>query len=193
MRKITKKDITTVILAGGKSLRMDGIDKGLMVFREKPMIRYISDIANKKTKRVFVSANRNQKLYSKYGEVITDKLDNFQGPLAGISTAFDFCLTKYLLVLPCDAPFIDTSFIDKLINAMNQSIIDIAVAYDGEKIHATFALINTDISNSLDNFLSSGGRKMASWYIKNKLCKVDFSDNLKPLTNINTKQDLSIP
>jgi len=192
LKNIIKKDITTVILAGGKSSRMQGIDKGLIKFRNKAMISYIFDVASKKTSRILISTNRNKDSYKKYGEVIADELDDFQGPLAGISSAMSFCSTSYLLVLPCDSPFIDCKFIDKLIQAINNSSYDIAVAYDGENIHATFALIKKDINYSLDEFLLSGGRKMSSWYLKHKLCRVDFSNNLKALTNINSKEDLHI-
>jgi molybdopterin-guanine dinucleotide biosynthesis protein A len=36
VNKITKNEITAVILAGGQALRMNGEDKGLIVFRELP-------------------------------------------------------------------------------------------------------------------------------------------------------------
>ena len=38
MDKITKKDITGVILAGGRARRMGGADKGLVLFNGKPLI-----------------------------------------------------------------------------------------------------------------------------------------------------------
>ena len=45
MDKITKKDITGVILAGGRARRMGGTDKGLVSFNGKPLIclLYTSD------------------------------------------------------------------------------------------------------------------------------------------------------
>ena len=36
MQKITKNDITGVILAGGQARRMKGQDKGLILFNGKP-------------------------------------------------------------------------------------------------------------------------------------------------------------
>ena len=43
MDKITKNDITGVILAGGRARRMGGADKGLVLFNGKPLIEYVID------------------------------------------------------------------------------------------------------------------------------------------------------
>lgn len=192
MQKIAKKDISVVILAGGKSSRMNGIDKGLIDFRNKPMISYVFDIASKNATKVFISANRNKEKYAKYADVISDELPDFQGPLAGILTVIKLCKTPYLLVLPCDCPFINNDAVDKLINAIFNSSSEIAVAYDGQYIHSTFAIMQTNISDSLNNFLLSKKRKMSDWYEQHKLFKVDFSSDVKVLTNINNEKDLFI-
>ena len=44
--------------------------------------------------------------------------------------------------------------------------------------------------SSLDRFLVSGERKMALWYRQQKLTRVDVSDHLEVLTNINRPEDL---
>jgi molybdopterin-guanine dinucleotide biosynthesis protein A len=41
---INKKDITIVILAGGKSERMNGQDKGLMQLKKKYVIKHLYNI-----------------------------------------------------------------------------------------------------------------------------------------------------
>ena len=190
MKKNFQNEISAVILAGGQGLRMHGKDKGLIEFKGLPLIAHVVSVVNPKVGRIFVSANRSFYEYSLYGEVIADDLEGFQGPLAGISKALKVCSTDYLLVLPCDSPLVDAELIDDLINKMGQKDADICVAHDGSIMHATFAMMKSNLSSSLEHFLDEGGRKMALWYRQQKLERVDVSDRLAVLTNLNKPEDL---
>ena len=192
MKKISKNEITAVILAGGQASRMDGEDKGLIVFRELPLIAYVVNITKPKVSRILISANRNFEEYANFGKVISDDLEGYQGPLAGISKALKVCSTPYLLVLPCDSPLIDTALIDSLIEKMEVSKVDICVAHDGSIMHATFALMQTKLEKSLEEFLEEGGRKMALWYRQQSLERIDVSSHLEVLTNINRPEDFNL-
>tara|TARA_B100000959_G_scaffold18477_2_gene17856 strand:+ start:12603 stop:13181 length:579 start_codon:yes stop_codon:yes gene_type:complete len=190
VKKISKNDISVVILAGGRASRMGGIDKGLVEFDGLPLIAHVHEIAKGNVNHVLISANRNTEQYSIYGKVIVDDLKDFQGPLAGISKALKVCSTDYLLVLPCDSPLVDAGLIDGLINKMGQKNADICVAHDGSIMHATFAMMKTNLSSSLEHFLDEGGRKMSHWYRQQNLERVDVSDRLEVLTNLNKPEDL---
>ena len=189
MKKILINEISVVILAGGRASRMGGKDKGLIELDGAPLIAHVYQVAKNRANHIFISANRNTEQYSRYGEVIVDDLKGFQGPLAGISKALKSCETQYLLVLPCDSPYIDLRLIDDIINAMSLSDSDICVAHDGSIMHATFAFMKSNLSSSLDKFLESGGRKMALWYRQQQTQRVDFSNRLEVLTNLNNPED----
>ena len=192
MNKITKNEITAVILAGGQALRMNGEDKGLIVFRELPMITHVVNVTKPKVSQILISANRNFEEYANFGKVISDDLEGYQGPLAGISKALKVCSTPYLLVLPCDSPLIDEALIDSLIEKMEISKVDICVAHDGSIMHATFALMQTKLEKSLEGFLEEGGRKMALWYRQHSLERIEVSSHLEVLTNINRPEDFNL-
>ena len=190
MNNILQSEISSVILAGGQGLRMDGVDKGLIEFRGLPLVAHVASVIESKVDKIYISANRSFDLYASYGEVISDDLLGFQGPLAGISKALKVCSTKYLLVLPCDSPLVDSELIDDLISRMKQKDADICVAHDGSIMHATFALMKSNLGKSLEHFLNDGGRKMALWYRQQNLERVDVSDRLVILTNLNKPEDL---
>jgi len=192
VKKISKNEITAVILAGGQASRMDGEDKGLIVFRELPLIAHVVNVVESKVSQILISANRNFEEYANFGKVIRDDLEGFQGPLAGISKALKVCSTPYLLVLPCDSPLIDEALIDSLIEKMEISKVDICVAHDGSIMHATFALMQTKLEKSLEGFLEEGGRKMALWYRQHSLERIDVSSHLEVLTNINRPEDFNL-
>ena len=190
MKNILQSEISSVILAGGQGLRMDGVDKGLIEFRGLPLVAHVASVIESKVDKIYISANRSFDSYASYGEVISDDLLGFQGPLAGISKALKVCSTKYLLVLPCDSPLVDSELIDDLIRRMKQKDADICVAHDGSIMHATFALMKSNLGKSLEHFLNDGGRKMALWYRQQNLERVDVSDRLVVLTNLNKPEDL---
>jgi molybdopterin-guanine dinucleotide biosynthesis protein A len=185
---IDKNNITAVILSGGRSSRMQGEDKGLILLNDKPLISYVADVVNSKVVRLLISANRNIDAYQKYGEVISDELSDFQGPLAGIVKAMSVVSTPYLLVLPCDSPLVNEIVIDRLIQCMTDKDMDICVAGDGVRIHPTFALIKTSLKDNLLDFLDSGERKLGLWIEQNDFQKVDFSDQPKVFINLNNPQ-----
>ena len=186
---IDKNNITAVILSGGRSSRMQGEDKGLILINDKPMIGYVADVVDGRAGRLLISANRNIEAYQQYGEVISDELVDFQGPLAGIAKAMSLVSTPYLLVLPCDSPLVNEMVIDRLIQCMADKDMDICVADDGTHIHPTFALIKTSLKDNLLAFLDSGERKLGLWIEQNDFQKVDFSDQPKVFINLNNPQD----
>ena len=192
MKNISKNEITAVILAGGEASRMNGEDKGLIIFRELPLIAHVVNITKPKVAEILISANRNLEEYANFGRVIRDDLEGFQGPLAGISKALKVCSTPYLLVFPCDSPLIDATLIDSLIEKMEATKADICVAHDGSIMHATFALMQTKLEKSLEEFLEEGGRKMAHWYRQQSLERIDVSSHLEVLTNINRPEDFNL-
>lgn len=189
MKNITKSDITAVILSGGQATRMNYQDKGLIPFKGKPLISYVSNAIQKEVCRVLVSANRNLDAYQEFGEVITDSLPKFQGPLSGVLSALGEVKTNYLLIVPCDSPFVNHTLIAKLSKQMQQSNADICVATDGQRIQPTFALINTDLEDNLSDFLAQGHRKMGLWLKNNHTQEVDFSDCAKLFINLNSFED----
>ncbi len=184
-----KPTVTAVILAGGRGRRMGGLDKGLIEFDNKPIIEHIISAIAPQCDDVIINANRNIELYSKYGyPVLTDSLDNFQGPLAGFSTALSHINTPLLLTLPCDAPDLPKDLTNRMLNTMMKEDSDITVAHDGERLQPVYALIKTSLAENLHEFLLSGNRKIDLWYAANKTSHVDFSDVSQLFQNINTPE-----
>ena len=64
------------------------------------------------------------------------------------------------------------------------------MAHDGEYIQPVFALMQTNLLDSLLAFLDSGERKISKWFDRHKLATVDFSDRPEAFININTPADI---
>ncbi len=186
---INQDELTAVILSGGRSSRLQGKDKGLILLNDKPLIAHVVDVVKHQVGTVLISANRNIQAYRQFGEVVEDDMLDFQGPLAGIASALKIAKTPYLLIWPCDAPYIHKITIDRLIDAMDNNDNDICVAYDGLRIHPTMALIKVSLQDNLLDFLMTGERKLGLWIKGNDFIKVDLSDELKIFVNLNSPED----
>ena len=65
MIEIDKKQLTALILAGGKSSRMEGNDKGLLQINNKYIIQYLHSLAEKFCTDVLVNVNKNVDQYNR--------------------------------------------------------------------------------------------------------------------------------
>jgi len=122
--------------------------------------------------------------------VIEDTLTDFQGPLAGFLAAMSSVMTDYILTLPCDGPVITENYVTKMLQGLNQTKADLAIAYDGSRMQPVYALIPVNLKNSLNQFLDSGERKIDLWYQQHDFTLVEFAADSEFFTNINTPQDL---
>ena len=190
MKNISKCDVSVVILAGGQALRMGNKDKGLVLFNQKPLIHYVVHAVSQSVSSIWVSANRNLDLYQKFGQVVSDELPGYQGPLAGISAVLNQIETRYLLVVPCDGPYINTTLFERLSHEMLTKQAKLCVASEKGRLHPTFALLETSIKTKLEQYLQSGQRKLGQFFKENNAIEVDFSDSPKLFVNFNTPEDL---
>jgi len=185
--------ITAVILAGGQGRRMGGKDKGLIDFADKPLIQSVIEKIRPQVEHVIINANRNVSEYEAFGyPVISDTMNNFQGPLAGFLAAMEAATTEYIVCVPCDGPMLSDRLVMRLANQLLEKHAEIAVAHDGDRLQPVYALISTHLKDSLERYLQSGERKIDRWYADHKMTMVDFSDSPDTFLNINTRQERDI-
>lgn len=184
--------VAGVILAGGRARRMNNQDKGLVCFKGHPMVSYAIAALAPVADCVFINANRNIEQYRQFGRpVISDQTDGFDGPLAGILTAMLHADADVLVVVPCDSPLIKTEHLQKLLLTRADHNADVAVAFDGIRLHPVFLAIKTTLQTSLQNYLASDQHKVAAWLEQQNLVQADFSAEPKIFSNINTMIELT--
>ena len=189
----SNKQITALILAGGRGQRLGGQDKGLVEVQQQPLIAYVIQAIQAEVAHIIISANRNQDRYAEFGyPVYSDSLSGYMGPLAGILTGLQQCTTPWLLVLPADTPRLPQRLISRLWQAVQNQPCQIAIAAEGDYLQPTFAIINVLLRDSLQQYLQNGGRKTQQWMQQQTHCRVDFSDQADAFMNINTEAELAI-
>lgn len=183
--------VSGVVLAGGAARRMGGFDKGLILFNGRPLAAYALAAMAPLADELLISANRHQETYRQFGyAVIGDATQTFDGPLAGILAAMQYAKHPVLLVMPCDSPLVETRHLQRLLIPL-QNGADIAVAFDGERLHPVFAALKTGLQADLQAYLQAGERKLLTWMERHTLKTVDFSDVAHIFANINTQAELA--
>jgi molybdenum cofactor guanylyltransferase len=184
--------VTGVILAGGLARRMNNQDKGLINYKSRPMVSFAIAALASVVDQSIINANRNREQYQAFGlTVVADQTDSFDGPLAGILTAMLYTEAEVLVVMPCDSPLIKAKHLQKLLATRAIDDSDVAVAFDGERLHPVFLAIKTSLKTSLKDYLNRGHRKADQWLKQQKMVEADFSDEPDIFVNINTLTELS--
>jgi molybdopterin-guanine dinucleotide biosynthesis protein A len=188
---INKENITAVILAGGQGSRLGGLDKGLVMLNQQPLIQHVITRIQPQVSKIIISANRNHEEYAALQyPVYADDIKGYAGPLAGILKALQLCQTEWLLTIPADSPYIPLDLASTLANNISSKLI--AIAHDGEQLQPAFALINIKLIASLESFLAQGERKARVWMQQQPHLVVDFSAEKNAFMNINTQEDLRL-
>ncbi|WP_461469458.1 molybdenum cofactor guanylyltransferase [Melaminivora sp.] len=119
---IARQDITAVILAGGRSRRMGGLDKGLQLFHGLPLALHAARRVQPQVGAVMLNANRHLAQYQRWGWPVWPDIEPEQpGPLAGFMTGLAHCPTPWLLALPCDTPLFPPDLAQRLAQAASQA------------------------------------------------------------------------
>jgi len=196
---IQARDITGVILAGGRGSRMGGADKGLQNFNGVPLALHTLLRFAPQVGEVMVNANRNLAAYESFGvPVWPDALPDYAGPLAGFLTGLEHCETPYLATVPCDTPLFPHDLVARLAAALHGEQAEIAMAAareeDGQlRTQPVFCLLHRELLESLVRFTHGGGRKIDAWTAQHRTAVVAFDqpgDDARAFFNANTLAEL---
>ena len=185
------QQITCVTLAGGRATRMGGIDKGLILLQNKPLIQHVISRLRPQVDEILINANREIAQYEAFGfKILQDENQDFAGPLAGILLGLKHAKHELVLSVPCDSPLLPLDLVERLTKNMLESHADIAVASSDCSSHPVFCLMKKSVLPSLVDFLDAGERKVSTWQKSQKYIEVDFSDCSEAFVNLNTLQEL---
>ncbi|TQI78014.1 molybdenum cofactor guanylyltransferase [Serratia fonticola] len=181
-------EITGVILAGGRSSRMGGKDKGLVQLGEKSLYQHVLSRLAPQVSQIIISANRNLSCYQESGlPVVTDLTADYSGPLAGILSGLTNAGTEWIVCAPCDVPNVPHNLVERLWLHKGDALA--AYASDGEREHPTFALLHRSLTAELTRYLARGERKLMLFMAAVNAQQVVFSGQKEAFRNLNTPED----
>lgn len=196
--------IAGVILAGGKSRRMGGGDKGLQPLQGKHLISHVILRARSQVDALAINANGAPGRYAEFGlPVVADSVAGFAGPLAGVLAGLDWAAeaapeSAWLATFACDAPFFPHNLVTRLWAEAEEAGADLACARSRGRDHPVFALwplaVREDLRRAL---LEDEIRKVDAFTARFRLATVEFPDLaspwglVDPFFNANRPEDLA--
>ena len=196
--------ILGVILAGGRSRRMGGNDKCLQPLQGEYLVSHVIARALSQVDALAINANGDP---ARFGEfrlpVVSDSVDGFAGPLAGVLAGLDWaaeadpeCL--WLATFACDAPFVPHNLVIRLWAGAEEAGADLACARSRGRDHPVFGLWPLALREVLREAVTAEEiRKVDLFTARYRLAQVEFPDlaspwgPVDPFFNANRPEDLA--
>ncbi len=142
---MAEEQLAGVILAGGRSTRMGGKLKALVELNGRPLLQHVIDRLQPQVRQVYLSVEQFNPALEVFGLAqVEDPRSGSCGPLGGLMAALQ-ALPKgqdWLLLLPCDAPFLPPDLGSRLHAAVLHEGTLLGVVDDAGHLQPTFSLWN---------------------------------------------------
>jgi molybdopterin-guanine dinucleotide biosynthesis protein A len=194
--------VTGVILAGGRSRRMGGGDKGLLELAGRPMLAHVLDRLAPQVGRTIINANGDPGRFAAFSlPVVADTLAGFAGPLAGVLAGMRWSAAntpgaRWIATAAGDAPLLPRDLVACLAGAVAERPGAIALAQSGGELHPVIGLWPVALADDLEAQLAQGMRKVLHWTDRHGTIPVLFpmvrmcGIEIDPFFNANTPPEL---
>lgn len=182
-----KKNITAIILAGGKSERM-GTDKGLLHLNGKPFIKHICEALEPIVGNdiLIISSNKD---YDAFGYTRVEDIIENKGPVGGLYAALNASKTKVNLVLSVDVPLVSTELLQWLIASHDETFM-VTQTTIGDKTSPLIAIYDRSMRIVFGEHIAGKQLKLRTVVndVKHQTIVVPEKWN-NQIQNINTKEE----
>src|SRR5438105_1271128 len=113
---------------------MGGGDKCLLMLGEKPILAHVIERARPQVSALALNANGDAARFRDFAlPVVPDSIAGFAGPLAGVLAGLDWAVATvpgvtHLASFPTDAPFLTRGLVPRLVAAVGNGDLVLAVA-----------------------------------------------------------------
>lgn len=179
-----------LILAGGRSRRMQGRDKALLVMNGQTLLAHSMHRLLPQVDALALNSNAPSDTFSTYRlPVIPDRLPGFLGPLAGIHAGLAQYPHDHLLTVAVDLPFLPFDLAARLRGGLGT--LPCSYASDGGR-HALALLWRPGTAASVQEYLARGGRSLKEFLAEHgQAVRFDQPRDRGLFYNINTPEDLA--
>ena len=186
-------DITTFILAGGRSTRM-GMEKAFVLLEGRTLLARMLDVAQSVTREVRIVGDPAK--FQPFAPVVEDVFPGC-GPLGGIHAALRSSQTDLNLILAVDVPFVSFAFLQFLITRSRDSATTVIVVRTSRGLQPLCAIYRRAFADIAERALRAGRYKIDALFEdgqtrvigEEELRVAGFSPEL--FRNLNTPEDVA--
>ncbi len=191
--------IAGIVLAGGRSRRMEGRDKALIAVDGRTLLERAIAGLSPQVGPFAVNANSAAVRAAAGGvSVLEDTIPGHAGPLAGVLAGLDWArertpAVQWLATVPVDAPLFPADLVARLAAAVTASGADVACATSGGRLHPVFGLWPVGSAEAMRRALVAEGlRRVTDWLDRVRVVAVEWpATPVDPFLNLNTPGDLA--
>ncbi len=195
--------IAGVVLAGGRSSRMGGVDKCLAPLAGTPVLARVIERLEPQVAAVAINANTEPSPLASFGfPIIADRTEGHAGPLAGLHAALLWAKARgpnisCVVTVACDTPFLPNDLVERFLAALDETGRECCVARSVEGVHPVIGLWPVAIAGTLETALAQGQRTAKAWAERRGAVEVFFPPAtiggrpIDPFFNINRPEDLA--
>ncbi len=181
------KNSTVVILLGGKSSRMNYVDKYTLKIGKNSFLDCILDEVSC-FDNILISCNKNQDTSNFKYKYTVDEIDEI-GPIGGIYSAMNNVESEILFLCSCDMPYINKEIID-ILYSNYESSYDCIIPCVGEDIYPLFGIYNANLKNIVKENIDNKNYKIKNILDRVNTKYIEFGKEYIPyFRNINTPQE----
>lgn len=179
-----------LILAGGKSRRMEGFHKGDLKYRERTFTECLIQEMKKEVQTLWISYGKSKRGEYPGCKMILDEYPDC-GPIGGIHSALKHCENEWLCVAACDMPFLRMEWFQMLWEKRKENVMGIVPVKNG-KVHPLAAIYRKDLEQSARIQIVQGQYRMTELLKQVPIRYVDVTGDIqveRMLYNVNTRED----
>jgi molybdopterin-guanine dinucleotide biosynthesis protein A len=143
------------ILAGGRSSRMGGQVKAFLPLAGKPLLQHVADRVSPQVQKLVLSVEQQSSAFDVFGMAqLPDPKPGSRGPLGGLLSVMRWLqaegAAEWLLLAPCDAPFVPLDLAERLYLHAAASNSGGAVVHQAGQVHPVFSLWHNSLLQKLE-------------------------------------------
>jgi molybdopterin-guanine dinucleotide biosynthesis protein A len=195
---MTHASITGAIIAGGRSSRFGNINKARAILGGKPLLEHVYDRLTPQVDHLYINCHKNYFETTRIDSpnIVDDFVPGQKGPLNGVLGCLDACVKdgfEWLLIAPCDTPFLPMDLASRLMDAVIKRQVELVIPVYKGIPQASLSLWHASLLEPLrKSVVEQGSEGFKQFYPHSLHELLEWpQETYDPFININHQGDLT--
>jgi molybdopterin-guanine dinucleotide biosynthesis protein A len=184
--------MSAIVLAGGASTRMGGVDKMLVEIDGVPLIQRVLRVITGLFGDVVVAAGRPGRFDDLEGVRLVPDAVHGIGPIAGLRAGLLACANPWAFVVAADLPYLDGDLVRRVAAQAGDGQFNAVVPRYQDRREPLHAAYHRRIVGAIDELVANGDSKILHLLDRQPVRYLELAEHeLEHLVNVNRPADLA--